>query len=107
MAQALTASRGPSQRLAMITEIVTRLRRDCDVTVKHVTWPGRELADWHSSSRTFYIAADATLDDQAWAIMELVLLLTVGPEACAGAHPTPILHLVPEPSDEPSRQPAS
>jgi hypothetical protein len=98
MAQALTASPGLSQRLAMITEIVDRLQRDCDVTVKHVTWPGRELADWHSSTRTFYLASDATLDDQVWVFMELVLLLTVGPEACAGAHPAPILHVVPEPS---------
>ena len=100
MAQALSASRDQSQRLAMITEAVDRLTHDCGITVKYATWRSDELADWHSATRTYYIAADATLDDQVWAIMEFVLLLTVGPEACAGAHPAPILHAVPDTSDE-------
>ena len=99
MAQALTASRDPSERLAMVTDTVARLRHDCGITVKYVTWRGDELADWHSATRTYYISADATLDDQVWAIMQLVLLLTVGPHAAAGAHKTSVLHLVPESGD--------
>jgi hypothetical protein len=105
MAQARPASPDPAQRLTFINEVVYRLQDGLGVTIKYVTWPGDELADWHSATRTFEVAADAAVDDQVWAYMELILLLTVGPDACAGARQTPILHLVPEPVDDTIQQP--
>jgi hypothetical protein len=97
MSQALSTIADQAQRLALITDAVAWLRDNRGVTVRYVTWPGRELADWHSATRTLEIAADATLIDQIWAFTEVVRLLDVGPDACPAARKTPILHLVPEP----------
>lgn len=99
MAQALSATADQAQRLALITDSVAWLRDNRGVTVKYVTWPGDELADWHSATRTLYIAADATLIDQVWAFTEIVRLLDVGPDACPDARKTHILHVVPDPGD--------
>lgn len=101
MQQALTASlRDPTQCLIFISEVQRRLALDLGVTIEYVPLPGDDLADWHSSNRTFYISSDAALEDQVWAHLELLLLLIVGPEACAGARPMPILHSVPELADD-------
>jgi hypothetical protein len=101
MTQALPAALDPTRRLAFISEVITRLSGDLGITIRYVTWPGDELADWHSAARTFYIASDATLDQQVWAFMDLLLLLVVGPDACNAAHRMPILHSVPQPGDNP------
>lgn len=95
MTQALTASlRDPAQCLTFIGEVTGRLSR-AGVTIKYVDFPRGELSEWHAGSRTFCLASDATLEDQVWACTELMLLLVVGPDACTGAHITPLLQVVP------------
>lgn len=98
MPQALPAS--PlhlHQCLDGLASVTHRLSVELDVTITHSALPNGRLGDWHSGTRTMQIAEGATFTDEVWLLVQLWLLLSIGPAASAAAHPAPLLQLVPDP----------
>lgn len=94
MVQALSQPvRHPGQCLDGLAAVARRLTEDLGVTITHVDLPPGVLGDWDNVTRTVHVRATAPDVDQLWLLVQVWLLVAIGPEATP-AHPQPYLQLV-------------
>ena len=89
--------RDPAQLVVGLAEVSRQLCDDLGVTVVYGQLPDPDDAsEWVGATRTIHIAHDISLEDEVTLLIQLWLLLVVGPEATTGRAVTH-LQLVPPP----------
>lgn len=90
----------PGECVDGLHEVTRRLTHELGVTIHHTAdVPADDIGWWESPTNTVTVRADATLEQQVWLLVQVWLLLVLGPSAVV-AHVEPLgprLHLVPAP----------
>lgn len=96
-----TTSPHPGECVDGLHDVTRRLRRELGVTITHnAAVPADDIGWWDSPTNTVTVRADASTEQQVWLLVQVWLLLVLGPSAAGRAHIetlTPRLHLVPAP----------
>lgn len=96
-----TTSPHPDECADGLREVTRRLHHELGVTIVHSDdVPAENVGWWDSTTNTVVIRADTTPEQQVWLLVQVWLLLVLGPSAAGRTQIEPLsprLRLVPAP----------